>query len=130
MEREDELRALGKELDALGPVGGRGHIKGDLKVRIVAAAKRAIGGDTKRADVAAVLGMSASTLGRWLHEDAAKREVRLLREMTVIGGEPDSGSHYSSAETRGRWPRVVLPNGVVLEGLDTEQIVTILRALA
>ena len=137
MELEDELDMLREEIATWERRNPGAHHRGELKSRVVKVARSAqeCGVTTKQA--AELLGLKACMLARWLRVDTTVNKIEgMLREMKVIGAEATTPAtvQVSKARRRGqvlraRWPRLLAPGGLVVEGLDTEQIITILRAL-
>lgn len=133
MELEDELEKLRGEVATWERRNPGAHLKRDIKDRLIAAASRAIERGATASHTAELLGVKPCRLSRWLRVGGAVTKIEgVLREMTVIG--PDAPVSVPQTRPRaevleGRWPRVMLPGGIVVEGLDTEQVITLLRAL-
>ena len=137
MELEDELDMLRDEIATWQRRNPGAHHRDELKGRVIKATRRALERGVTTKQTAELLGLKACMLARWLRVDATVNKIEgMLREMKVIGPEAPTPApaQVSKARPRGqmlraRWPRLLLPGGLVVEGLDTEQVITILRAL-
>lgn len=133
MELEQELDKLRDEVERWGRQNLGARIRHDLKGRMVVATKRAIAEGATASQVAEHLGVKPENLSRWLRVDATVVKVEgMLRELKVIGPETveaKPGRRARAPLFKKTPPRLLLPGGIAVEGLDLEQLVTVLRCL-
>lgn len=129
MELEQELHKLREEVETWRRRNGGAYLRRDMRARLVEAARRAqVAGATTRA-IAEHLGVKEDTLARWLRADKNVEKVEgMLREMNVLGEEPLPRVTKRPLFKKGP-PRLLMPGGIVVEGLNLEQLLTVLRGL-
>lgn len=133
MELDDELEKLRTEVKRWERRNPGSRIRRELKGRLIEVAQQAAEQGISGKITATRLGLEPSTLYRWLRVHSTVDKVEgMLREMKVIGPDAPTPTPMSQAQTEAldkRWPKLTLPGGIVVEGLETEQVITIVRAL-
>lgn len=114
-----ELRDARALVESNRPAVARDGYPPEVRRRVIDAAATAVGGGHTVASVASALGVAASTLNRWLGEQAAA--PTLFRPVRVQG---------SSAASPPQPLTLTSPGGWRVEGLDLDSLATLLARLA
>jgi hypothetical protein len=94
-----------------------------LRERVVAYAVECAARRESHDRIAGRLGLAQETLSRWMREAAANSD---FRQVAIV---PSTGSRASEPAAEPMALRVITPRGFVVEGLDPELLVSLLRVL-
>jgi hypothetical protein len=98
----------------------RWRCSGGLRERVVAYALECAARRESHDRIAGRLGLAQETLSRWIRESAGSND---FRQVAIVPVEPRE--HISEVPSL----RLTTPRGLVVEGLDRELLVSLLRVL-
>lgn len=111
-----ELRAEAKQTEGRGP---RARFSGAFKARVVEYFRERAGQGASQAAVAAELGLSDRTMGRWCRKAGRTAKTSAFRAVTLEAQPARAGGLLVHG-----------PGGLRVEGLDVAGLAELLRALS